>query len=211
MATFGATGTTFVTVQEGRGFSGAVALWDPQLASVYGHQVKLRALRGYLFPSAIGLLVSSMAKSTGTLFVVRAELLALDVSEAEALFGNANRSSIEPIVSFSRSYQRKRIWWQNEWLMPMNNLSPFEYFRNTDTTSGGLNPFQCGLMRSHRVNIKNPMTITRERWPVLVWSIAGAFDSTATANDPGSSFNTLVSTAVLSLNYFGRLRAYLEH
>lgn len=214
--------TQHVRVDENTGFTTLVPLWDAELGSEYDHNVGLQSLRGYLMPQHLVLLQNGEPIGTGQMFKVRLEILPLEIDENRTVGsggpGSVSFSGVVPYISYSRSAQRRTIWWQREWLISANSDSTFEFWDNPEGAAAAKafsEPLLAGLLGGPRVMLKKLGRITRETWPFLAISIAGRWPAGSIVLEGGTSvFASLSGVAgqevLLEFVLTGRLRSYLQ-
>lgn len=206
-----------VRVAEAGGITVLVPLWDQGLAQQYDHRASLRSLRGYLFPTQV-LLTSGGTAINNQMCRVRVTLFPLEVSEEAAeLGGTLLNSAAAPVLVFSRSFQRRRIWWQRDWLIPTGNdeltyNAPF-VGANDAAKNNGNEPLFASMGGSRDVKLKKLMTITRQRWPMMAISIqtnwpAGMINAPAGSGDIATLL--IDGTHSCQVSMMGRLRAYVQ-
>lgn len=214
-----AAGHFTIDVAETGGFTTVIPLWDANLAEEYDHNASLRSLRGYLQPLHLSMSQNlDPGAFTGRVFRVRVELLPLEVSEEQIILGTPGSPTL-PYISFSRSANRRRIWWRREWLMAANNEDIFNYWGSstvpgTNETHYSNEPRLASFGGSSEVRLKKLMRIKRERWPFLALSVQGGWPAGATVNTAGTNLMTLNGTqgqeVVCTITMHGHLRAYVQ-
>lgn len=211
--------STRVHVHETSGFTTLIPLWDQALSLSYDHSARLRSLRGYLIPQYLRLQQAAADVGTGVVARVRLELLPLDISTARLNYGQAAdvTGAIEDFMSFSREGQRRKIWWQREYLVAFNNLGTFNFWQN-DTAGGDAEKFSteprfAALNGSNSVNLKNLMTIRENRWPFLAISVQAEWPEGTTVPFEGQlqKLNGTAGQEVLcTVSMLARLKAYVQ-
>lgn len=208
-----------VRVELAGGFTELLPLWDDRLANEYGHNCSLKSLSGYLRPMQLALLDNGIAQVAGRVFRVRLSIFPLEVSEEEATMG-PGQFATPPVIIFSKAGQRRRIWWQRDWLIPADGAAgtslPSDYWQSTQAggaVKGQHEPRLASSWGSDVVSLRNCMRISKERWPVLGISVQGLWPgnfTTAASPGPLRTFGNVdgLKSCVVALN--GMLRAYIQ-
>lgn len=218
------------------GFTAIFPLWTPEMYEYHGRDISLRALRGYLLPTAVLIEQDGdPAAFVGIQCKVRMALMNMHVGVAGSTgFGNVSfsggagaalstiqrRSENINIFSFE-DFGRRRMWWYRDWYIPANQNS-FTYWApggqaqplpgpGTPFFEPKLAPLNGGIAVKLGRRAGALMRITKDNWPVLVVGVvANVFEQNALTDlQPGTNVRTLKPTTNLAIGLNGDLRAFL--
>lgn len=233
----GATTTADLPRSQHHGFTSFVPLWSWEYYEYFGHDVTLKALRGYLFPQAVSLKQNTTPLNSGTLCKVRFALMMLETAPAPLSYGYGNTgldttgASGGAIVAGAPQQQspvpRLNIWsfedfdhhrmlWYNDWFLALNNPA-FTYWSNEVVayeakTRGGNELQNAGLHRSNKVRLGRKFggiaRLDKDKWLWLVIGIAGA--SAFTGGTPSLLVPSGTGNAALTLDASVNLQLFMN-